>query len=406
MKFKEGKPVIRCSSLDQLISCPASRTIAALLGEVEEDDRFSWEGQWCHDKAAQRFILLNGAIPPEGGLPGPRIPAGWQPESFANWIVDYYHRAVMEETPSDWAMEVESEMLVEFDRFWLSGHCDVDAVSPDATMLNFDDLKSGKNVVDAAERNWQVFGYAVLFKRIWETLRRIRGRIIQPRVKEAEGKRITSVIIDERGAWNDEGQLVSEITIDTMVAALERAVNEALDNPMILNLGLKQCRWCPADLQCPAQIAERNRMKMELTKEALAAIEATPNDRLLAEWALAKRMLDSKLKKAWDLLKARLEKSGGTIEIDDVKLMLTDWQGAREFPPEKVAEIWEMMVADLGEEAYGAMSIGIPDLEATYAKVLRLPVESKKKDSGEKQVANRFGDFITRKQGKQLTIVG
>lgn len=408
MKLKNGKPIVRCSSLDQLLSCPGSRTLAGLLGDIEEDDSASWEGQWCHHQAARRFVDKHGAMEPEGGLPAPRVPKDFKPESFADWIVDFYHRAVMEDTPGDWAMEVEAEMMIEFDAFWLSGHCDVNAVASDGSALNFDDLKSGANIVDAAECNWQILGYAVLFKLTYLTLQRIRGRIIQPRVREGEGNRISAVIFDERGTWNDEGQLVSSATIDQIVALLAGKINEALKNPMLLNTGVKQCRWCPAALQCPALLAETQAMKLELTKEMLEAIKAHPDDQLLLRWGVAKKLLGPKLDKAWELLKERLGKVGTIEGPDGVSASLKDWQGAREVMPEGKPKVWEELCGTLDESlAYACMDLSLPAVERALAKQLDLPIESKKPgaDSGEKQVANRFGGFITRKQGKQLTLV-
>lgn len=406
MKFRNGKPVIRCSSLNQLISCPGSRTLAAKLGVFEEDDRASWEGQWCHYQAALRFINFNGAMPPEGGLPAPRIPKEYRPESFADWIVDFYHRSVMEETPGDWAMEVEAAMEVEFAQFWLEGHVDENAIAPDASALNFDDLKSGTNIVDAADCNWQVLGYAALFKSLYpDSLKRIRGRIIQPRMREGEGKRISAVVIDERGVWDDEGQLVNSVTIEEFVPLLERLINESLANPMMLDTGPKQCRWCPADLQCAALTAHRNKMKHTLTQAELDAVEAVPNDQRLLEWAVAKKLFGSKLDKAWAMLKARLEATNGEISGDGAKAMLRDWSGERTLSDEGKSLAWETVVELMGEKAYSVMELSVPELERALASALDLPIKSKKGDSGEIQVANRFGAHITKKTGKQLTIL-
>ena len=407
MNFKNGKPVVRVSGLNQLIECPASRTIVAKLRTQDEDDSASWEGQYCHYQAACRFIDKQGAMAPEGGLLLPNIPADWKPESFAEWLIEFYHRAVAEETPGDWALSVEEEMIYEFPRFWLSGHVDVNAIAPDASALNFDDLKCVVNPVDEAPDNWQVLGYAVLFKVAYgDRLKRIRGRIIQPRIKEEEGKRVSGVVLDERGTWNDAGELVGAATINDIVAGLEAKINAALDNPMLLNDGPKQCRWCPADLQCPALREKRKFMKMILTKEALDAIEATPNDQLLAEWALGKKLLGSKLEKAWNLMKERLATVKEVTMPDGTKLMLTDWQGARELLEEHKPAVWEEICNQLDEaRAYACLDLSIPTLERKFAEQLGLPIESKKGDSGKRQVEERFGAAITRKAGKQLTIV-
>lgn len=403
-----GKPVVRCSQMDQLMGCPGSRRIFERLRIQDEDDRASWEGQWCHYEAAKRMIEINGAMAPEPGLQLPRVPKGYKPpdEGFANWIVDYYVRAVVEETPMDWAMAVEDDIIWEFDKWCLSGHPDVYALDSSATQLNFDDLKSGNNVVDPADQNWQVLSYAALFKMVFDSLRRIRGRIIQPRNKEDVARRTSRLIIDERGVFDGEGLNVNPgLNIDNFVQALDRQVVERLDS-WKLATG-KQCRWCPADLQCPCLEAERTTVEMELTKEKLEQIKATPDMETLARWGIAKRLLESKLSAAWDLLKARLAEEGGKyVDPQGREFILRDWKGARELSEEGKRAVWEAACNELEEDrAFRTMGISLEQLEREMAEQLDIPYTSKKTASGESVVADRFGKFITRKTGKQLTIV-
>jgi len=383
----------------------------AKLRIEEEDDRASWEGQWCHYMSAKRFVEAHGAMAPEPGLPLPRIPKGYEPAGIANWIVDFYHRAVMEETPGDWAMAVEDFLEWEFNKFWLEGHPDVYALDSSALALNFDDLKSGVNIVDPADQNWQVLGYAALFKLTFDSLRRIRGRIIQPRAHEDDGagvKRISAMVIDEKGVFDGEGFCTMDgLTIHNFVERLVQRVDFSLENNMRLKTG-KQCRWCPADLQCPCLQAERTKMEMELTKDALDKIEATPNDQTLADWAYAKKLLGPKLEKAWDIFKERLAaaQTGIFTDKDGRQFVLRDWKGPRHLSDAAKAEVWATVCEELDEErAFAVMDISINALEKAYAAQLDIPLESKKKDSGQSQVVQKFGKFITRKEGKQLTVV-
>lgn len=413
MRFYKGKPLIRCSQLDQLISCPASAEVLAKLGKVRDDDRDSWDGQWCHREAATRFVKEHGAVEPEGGIPAPTYPAGWRPEGgLMDWVVDFFEHSVLERIGGDWAMEVEVEMLIEFDGFWLIGHVDVDGIAPDASIVNFEDLKSGTNVVDIAESNWQVLGYAVLFKRRFgAVLKKIRGGIVQPRVREGEGDRVSGVTFDETGTFNDAGERIGNATINTIEAGLEAAILEALKNTRILNSGIKQCRWCDGCLQCPATRADKDlRMKMILTDDALAQITPEADIEVLAEWAIAKKHLGPKLEKAASLLKAKLEKRPGEnyVTTSGVTLTLVPWNGQRDFTPEGKARAWEQISAELDESlAYSSMSLSLPAMEKAYAKHYSIPIESEDaaKDSGKKRVTERFGRWITRESGKQLSIV-
>jgi hypothetical protein len=144
-------------------------------------------------------------------------------------------------------------------------------------------------------------------------------------------------------------------------------------------------------------------MKMELTKEALEAATAAPDPNKLARWAAAKKVLEPKFKKAWEALKAHAEKNGGFTSADGVKVDLVDWKGERSFTDK--AEAWEQLATDLSpDRAMSCMELSVPAAERAYAAELSIPLESKKGDSGEIQVANRFAGKITQKTGKQLKI--
>lgn len=393
----KGKPVIRCSSLDHIISCPGSRTLLEALGAVRADESESWEGSWCHFEAALRLVADHGAIPPEGGLVAPDIPADYQPSSMAKWMVDFYVRQVLDSAGAYKAIEVESELLHEFPRFWLSGHCDSNSVDAECIELDFDDLKTGINPVDPAECNWQIYGYAVLFKLQWPSLRRIRGRIIQPRITEDVGDKVTEMIL--------EG--------DTLVAApsfLEQQINAALDNPMLLRTGIKQCRWCDAWLKCASLGAlklEIDEMKqLLLTQELLKKMKEQPDDQALAQVVVARKLLNSKFESAVNLMKARLEKVKLITLEDGTRIFLEEKLGTREIV--NMEKAWEVLADILPADVlYSLISMGVEPTEKALAKHFGIPhkTEVEGKVDGRQKFVELIGDTVKRKPQQWLQVV-
>ena len=114
LQYIKGKPVIRCSSLDQFLSCHGSRALLeAIGGGVRADDSDSWEGSWCHYEAARRLVEEHGAIPPAYGLIKPYIPADFEPSTYAHWYVDFYLREVLASAGAERAIEVSAMLLTE-----------------------------------------------------------------------------------------------------------------------------------------------------------------------------------------------------------------------------------------------------------------------------------------------------
>jgi hypothetical protein len=409
-RFINGKPVIRCSELNWLIECPGAATLESIIGINRRDEDQAWDGQWAHHKAATTLIHQHGAMGPEGGLPLLALPPSYEPPDFLQWVVDFYLAAVLEDAGAERAIGVEEEMVHEFPRFWLSGHCDVFTVDADATELNFDDLKAGVNVVDAAENNWQVLGYATLFKLRWESLRRIRGRIIQPRLHEDVAPRITGVTIDARGCFADlDGAQVSEVTIDGLAAALETKINEALDNPLLLRTGIKQCRWCPAKLKCPAlELEEEDMKQLLITEDTLTSLREKPDDETLGRICATAKLLDSRFDDAKELLKERLHAEPGKkiVLSDGTQLFLFDTLGRRQVTD--VGQAWEKLSEVLDAElAYGCMSISLEPAEKAVAKQLKIPHKTtvKGKPCGKAVLEQVIGHLITRPAQKNLQIV-
>ncbi len=262
---------IRCSELDRVLLCPGSLTLCAIVDPRQGDE--GAEGTALHWMAHDRMVRELGA----SGDPGPK--AELPPKNFSNWIYEYYYRAVRDAVPTDWSLQVEVPLAYEFDSFALSGHIDCLAISPDGTEAIIFDLKTGYDPVDSADCNSQVLGYGVLLLRAYPDLQKITGYIIQPRNDEDEGyKRISDPMILE-------GSILA-----AAMFTLESQIEESIRNRMVVDDGPKQCKWCSAAVQCPAAIARRDLMKVQLTDENLARVQATPDDGVLASWVIAGRV--------------------------------------------------------------------------------------------------------------------
>lgn len=408
LPMKNGKPVIRCSSLDTIISCPGSLILAHTLGTVRESKEDSWEGSWCHYESARRLVEIHGAIPPEGGLDRPDIPADYLPSSFAGWMVDFYVAHCLEDAGSENAIEVECELLHEFEFFWLSGHSDFNAINADCTELWFNDLKTCVNVVDAAGENWQVLGYLVLFLLQWPTIKRAHGRIIQPRMKEEVGPRVTGITVDENGSVDHEGEFISDVPLHDLPAFLEGKVMEALSNPYLVRSGFKQCRWCDAWLKCPAIKEEIQTMKeVLLTDDLLTQLKTKDNDQALAEVIVARKLLSSKFNSAAELIKSRLEVVTKIITESGIEMFLIDSQGNRKINDTETA--WEILAEALpAEYAYQCIGVNIGEVEGVLAKAFKIPKKTTKADKMDaaKKFEALLGPLVKRDPTKTLIIKG
>lgn len=304
------KPTLRCSNLDRFLSCPGSLTLDPLVAPRVSDE--GDEGTAIHYQIARNLASDLGAV----GIFGEPGKTGIN--AINEWIVGYCVREVAENTPPDWSLEVEAAFAYEFERFILSGHIDALALSPDATEAIGWDYKTGYNAVDLAECNWQVAGYLVLVKRAYPQLKKAKFFIVQPRNDEEMGQqRVTKVEVE----WS---------TVDFMTKNFVNRVNAALADPHTVNSGMKQCRFCPAVLQCPAIKLEIETMKAKLTPELLAAIQLEPLDSGLADICIAAKTLDAPFETARDLLKKRIEAKGYITASDGTNISTKKTAGSYE----------------------------------------------------------------------------
>ena len=359
----QALPIFRCSELDRALRCNGSIKLTRLVaprtgGEGDEGTALHWMG---HDILKR----VHGAV---GEL-------GLKPEcksaQFSSWMADFYARFISQTVLPSWSMEVEVGLAYTFARFILSGHIDCLAMSPDGTEAVGFDLKTGRDPVDEAEMNEQMFAYIVLLLCAYPELKKVTFYVIQPRNNEEDGdKQISFVTLEGTRLAN-------------AIPTLESRLNAALDNQREVDSGRIQCKWCPAALQCPAAIEEREAMKITLTDEALAAIRREPDDQTLADWVIAGKLLDRPFEDAKELAKKRIAERGQLHASDGTVITQKEQNGSWEWPdpPATYAAIQKML--PLQESQALVFRPRTTELKAEIARVYDCPKSSKSGVSGE-----------------------
>lgn len=332
------RPSIRASELDRILRCPGSLTLCRIIIPIVREDGL--EGAYLHWKIARRAIDELGAIPPEGGLPPPDVPADFKLSPFSEWIVDWALRLIKERIPADWSLMVEAAFFTAFDRWDNTGHADIVAISPDGTEAIALDWKTGRDPIEPAETNEQFADYILHIKAAWPTVTKATFIGAQPRISEDEEdedgpERITEVTLD----GND---------LERLASVMDGRVGVALDNPMLLDDGHHQCRWCSAALQCKAMREKRDSMKTTMTEEELAAVKAAPDDATLADWVVASKMLAQPIKDARELAKKRITEAGYITATDGTVVTQDTSRGSYKIL--RPVELWNTIAGMLSEE--------------------------------------------------------
>ena len=283
--------------MDRVLECNGSITLVPRVKRRQGNE--GHEGSMIHWMIADRIIREMGGIAPDGGLKPPDVPDGYKLPRMSEWMVDWAIRHVRETIPDDWSLMVEVPIAYEFDRFILSAHEDLLAISPDGRLSKGIDWKTGRDPVDPADSNEQVATYLTLQKRAWDSLEAAEFQIAQPRVDEEMGfERISTVSVNN---------------LDVIVAGMERRVNAAIDNALEINSGRKQCAWCPVGIQCPALREELKAMKLKLTPESISLVKQVPDDALLGDWVITMRKLKRPTDDAEELLHERITAAGEVV---------------------------------------------------------------------------------------------
>lgn len=376
------KPVVRCSGLDRLISCPGSRTLDTKLAEdlldfsgEPEGDAMTWRGNWCHWESARRLILDFGAIAPDGLLP-PVLPKDWQPQAWDERAAAWYVENVVVSTPPDHAIFVEHRLNSEFPGFILSGQLDVYTVDPEFTEFTIDDQKSGPNEVDEAGNNWQLAGYAALLKLKFPSLLRGKARIFQ----RAATNPISEVEISE---------------LDDLPPFMNGKITAALADRLTVQNGYKQCRLCPCIEFCPALDAEIIDMKITLTEEKLAALKVAKSTKELAELAARGRAIAGPIERLLAELKERLVAQNAQLALEDGTVVaIVEEEGRRKVTNPRLAH--EFIKEKVGEDAaWECLQTSLTELEDQLVAT-GMKKTSKKEESATSWIKERLSHLITR----------
>jgi hypothetical protein len=292
------KPIIRCSSLSQLLKCHGSRTIIERVKPRGGNE--AYEGTFIHWRTAKDLIEHMGA---EGTVPDwPHgVPRTYKLPRQSEWLINWFVIHAKETIPDDWSLEVENELRWEFDRFILVGHHDLLATNlqPGARKTHGADWKSVYNAVPPAAQNDQVLGYLVLEHLNYDT-DESSFDIEQPRVKPEDGEKSSTVTLNRA-------------QLQKAVAYLESAINAALDDPYTTDDGPTQCAFCAGALQCPSIQLEIEKMKATLTPELLARLAAEPDDALLGDIVVAAKILKKPFEDAGEMIRDRLAAGDGRV---------------------------------------------------------------------------------------------
>lgn len=400
----------RCSSLDRILSCNGSITVAPLFPSTDSAE--ATEGSALHYLIAARAVSELGAAAPETGLVAPKTPKDWKLPAFSAWIVDWGIRLLREEIPQDWALMVEEEFGYEYGTimdiktgsgieptstaFHLTGHIDILAISPDGTKAIALDWKTGQVGADPAESNWQASGYLGLLKRAYPELQEATFIMAQPRIDEeaTDIPRVSRVTLT--------GDQLNSLNV-----TLAREISRALANSMETDSGPKQCKYCPVALNrpwlCPSLVAERQFMKAKLTPETIEAMKAAPDDRQLVAFVATGRTLAAPQDAAEELLHSRLD-AAGYVDGDGIRVTRKVTRGSyKVIEPEKFLAVAQ---ETLGDSARVARSVNwsMTRLKDEIAAAKDVPKTSNKGTSAEGIFEERFRPLVEQGEKRSLVI--
>lgn len=381
------KPSRRASNMARSLECPGSETIIPLVAPRPRDD--GDEGTYLHWMVADRAIKELGAIPPEGGLPPPRVSAGYKPPKTSLWMVDWCIRHLKETIPDYWALMVEIQFSYEFGRWICTGQGDIIAQSPDGKKIKGKDWKFVYKPITPAPENDQFLTYIVLAYLDWPDTKEIEFEAVCPRLSEEE--RFTSVT-------------VSGADLAACVRSLDERQCKALDSPMKLKTGLKQCEWC-IGCSCPAIQLLNKKMEMELTPELLANLKREPDDATLADFVITARTLKKPMEDATEMLHERLDKNPAIYAGCGMTVTRKIQKGDYEVP-DPVAFMNAVRVLLPGDEqiakAFSPKMTAIKDMIATQNDV---PKTSKNGISAESIFDGHLRPLVIQGEKRVLQIV-
>jgi len=392
------KPSFRCSELDRVLTCHASKRLAALFPNAS--GAAAHEGNWCHWKAARTLVDEQDAHVGDGGLPDTPEVGDFKPNGFSEFVVDFFLSDVLYETPG-MGIIVEDELESDFGDFILTGHSDVLAFNAEGTEAIGWDLKAGSIPVDAADQNNQMLGYIVLVFLNYPGVQKITWKVCQPKNNPDDGfDRITEVTIE-----GDD--------LRTMVDYLAEQLRAVIKNPNFINSEDNyghQCKYCPAALKCPAFKQDVADMKTTLTEEAIAAIDPNLSVEELMFYKDAETKFRTPFSKVGDALKEKLAAEPGEESTlpDGRTVFLKPRKGNRKWiEGEKghALTAFDGQGFDADTRAK-VIDLNFGALERAIAKQRDVPMKTKKedKDDARKILDREFGQFFEQPEGQTIAI--
>ena len=313
-----------------------------------------------------------------------RAPSDWKPSGYDEYVAQWYVSRVLAVTPSHYALVVEAAFAHEFPRFKLTGHQDCYAIAPDQTIAIINDLKRGFGLVDHAEENVQLMCYTALLKLAFPPLEKVLLRIHQPAAPDK-----TTEFVAEK--------------LDTLVAYVDAAFNETLDDPYTLNTG-KWCNYCPALLVCPAARKEIFDMQLKLTKEEYDRIQGVATTEELAALVARARKITYPIERLTETLKARLAaRAGEVIRFDGGSVFAAEGLGNRQISDRDFA--FRKLSDRIGAvNAIKAFKPSLTEIEAQLAEHTGMKKTSKKEgvQTCATWVNENLGAVITREKVTEL----
>lgn len=392
--MSRAKPSFRCSELDRVLTCHASKRLAALF--PSQSGAAAHEGNWCHWKAARTLVDEQDAQIGDGGLPDTPEVGNFKPNGFSEFVVDFFLSDVLYETPG-MGLIVEDELEADFGDFILTGHSDVLAFNAEGTEAIGWDLKAGSIPVDAADQNNQMLGYIVLVYLNYPGVQKITWKVCQPKNNPDDGyDRITDVTIE-----GDD--------LRKMVDYLAAQLRNVLDKPNAINSEDNhghQCKYCPAALKCPAFKQDVADMKTTLTEEAIAAI----NPNLTVEELMFYRDAQAKFRTPFEKVDAALKdklaaEPGEEATLPDGRtVFLKPRKGRRTWTaPADALMAFDAQGFDAATRA-NIIDLKFDPLERAIAKAHNVPMKSTKRECARDILDREFGQFFEQPRGKTLAI--
>lgn len=217
------------SSAERWMNCPGSVELLKQL-QLPESDEEDWraEGIAAHEAAA---VCLREQLEP-WELIGTSFHGVTVDAEMAKALTVYTNACDMLRQPGFTYIEHPVRMSQHALGF---GTCDFGAYNEAEGLLDITDLKWGVGIFVEVERNPQIMYYGFCKLQEHPGARRVRLRIIQPRITWADAIREWEISAEELAEWGET----------VLIPAMERT---SIDNT--LDTG-SWCRFCPAKLICP-----------------------------------------------------------------------------------------------------------------------------------------------------------